>query len=212
MMRVLVLLLLFVTSSYQQCNTSIIRDIIQGGNGKADFLASLIGANALPLLDGSNSVELVHGSNPSSNSPIFQLNDSFYITAVDLQFGSTSGGVPCNQNVMVEEMTVIRIGDGDPPTVPVQIGYTNSDGRINLLELGDPNDNRIIRLKLNPTMGRFIRYTVSCYSVKVIIVFLLTGECPNVTVCYKLKPFSTRILTKLSLFDLFSDFKTLKNF
>ena len=54
---------------------------------------------------------------------------------------------------MVEEMDVIQTGDGDPPTVPVQIGYTNSDGRINLLELGDPNDNRIIRLKLNPTMG-----------------------------------------------------------
>ena len=171
-MRVLVLLLLFVTSSYQQCNTPIIRDIIQGGNGEPAFIAALIGASALPLLDGSNSVDLEHGSSPL-NSPIFHLNDSFYITAVDLQFGSTTRGVPCTQTVIVEEMTVIRIGDGDPPTVPVQIGYTNSFGRINLLELGDPNGNRIIRLKLNPTMGRFVKYVVSCYSVKVIIVCLL---------------------------------------
>ena len=167
-----VLILLSVTLSYQQCNTPIIRDIIQGGNGESVFISSLVGASALPLLDGSNSVELVHGSG-TSNSLIFQLNDSYYITAVDLQFGSTTRGVPCTQTVIVEEMTVIRIGDGDPPTVPVQIGYTNSFGRINLLELGDPNGNRIIRLKLNPTMGKFVKYVVSYYSVEVIIVCLL---------------------------------------
>ena len=159
-----VLILLFVTSSYQQCNTPIIRDIIQGGNGKADFLVSLQGATALPLLNGLNSVDLLHGSSPE-NSPVFHLNDSYYITAVDIQFGSTTGGVGCAQTVMVEEMEVILTGDSDPPTVPVQIGYTNSFGRINLLELGDPNGNRIIRLKLNPTMGKFVKYVVSCYSV-----------------------------------------------
>ena len=168
-MRAILLLLLSMTSSYQQCNTPIIRDVIQGGNGESVFLSSLVGATELPLLNGSNSVELVHGSNPSS-TPIFNLEISYYITAVDIQFGSTTGGLGCNQGtLMVEEMEVILIGGTDPPTTPIQIGYTNSFNRINLLEVGDPNNNRIIRLRFNPIMGRFVKYIVSYNTVFVCV-------------------------------------------
>ena len=167
-------LILSVTSSYQQCNTPIIRDVIQGGNGAAAFLSSLVGTDMLPLLNGSNSVELKHGANPE-NSPIFNLEISYYITAVDIQFGSTrTGGLGCNQGtLMVEEMEVILIGGTDPPTNPIQIGYTNSFNRINLLEVGDPNNNRIIRLRFNPIMGRYVKYVVSYNTVFVCIVCLL---------------------------------------
>ena len=155
-----VLILLSVTSSYQECNTPIIRDIIQGGSGEDNFLLSLVGTDMLPLINGPDSVELLHGSNPE-NTPIFKLNTSYYISAVDIQFGSTTGGFGCTQSVTVEEMEVIKIDNNDLPTTPIQIGYTNSFNRINLLELGDPNNDRIIRLKFNLTLGRFVQYAVS---------------------------------------------------
>ena len=158
---ILLLLLLSVTSSYQECNTPIIRDIIQGGSGESDFLLSLLGETGIPLINGANSVELLHDESNPANTPVFKLDTSYYITAVDIQFGSTTGGFGCTQSVTVEGMEVILIGDNDPPTTPIQIGYTNSNNRINLLELGDPNNDRIIRLKLNPTLGRLVKYAVS---------------------------------------------------
>ena len=177
---VILVLLLSVTSSYQQCNTPIIKDIIQEGNGEAAFIASLVGASVLPLLNGMDSVELEHGANPE-NSPVFKLNASYYITAVDIQFGSTrTGWLGCYQGtLMVKEMEVIKVGDGDPPTTPIQIGYTNSNSRINLLEVGDPNNDRIIRLRFNPIMGRSVKYVVS-YTLRVYVCMIVCLLYPTI--------------------------------
>ena len=166
MLLIGLLTLLFVTSSYQQCNTPIIRDFIQGGNGKADFLVSLGEDAVLPLLNESVALELSIGGTDSLTSPIFKLNTSYIITAVDIQFGTDGGSTICRDTADIVDMAVIMIGDIEPLTVqtandPIQIGYGDND-RMNLLELGDPNDDRIVRFKINPTQGRFVQYRVSC--------------------------------------------------
>ncbi|KAI6658624.1 hypothetical protein LOD99_15422 [Oopsacas minuta] len=158
--RLLLLLLLsgFVTSSSQQCNTPILRDIIDGGSGEGDFINSLGSNRVVPVLNQSEALEIrVSGF----NFPIFRLNTNYDINAIDIQFGSE--GTSCSDNGIAIEMETITIGNSDPvdsPGTAVQIGYDDND-IMNLIELGDPNEGRIIRLRFNAARGRYIKYGIT---------------------------------------------------
>ena len=148
----------------QECNTPIIRDIVnQDTNKRTNFLNQLGSNSIVPLLNGSEALELRHlGSSNVFPNPFFKLADSesYYITAIDLQFGDVES---CQGTGNVIEIDRIRIGtsltETDNPHVPVI--YANSNDYLNLTELGDPNNGRIIRLKIPATTGNVVVYRVS---------------------------------------------------
>ena len=156
---------LVVTSSAQECNTSIIRDIVNPDTSKRTNFLSQLGGSIVPLLNGSEAVELRHlGSSNVFNNPFFKLSDSedYYITAIDLQFGDVGS---CQGNGDVIEIDRFRIGTSLTETSNhyVRATYDNSNGYLNLTELGDPNNGRIIRLSFLATRGNVVVYRVSDY-------------------------------------------------
>ena len=163
-------MLLFVVSSVfvytvlsQECNTPILRDIINVESfKKAEFINGLGTETGLvPLLNQSEALEIRHmGNFQTFNAPVFALDTAYWITAIDIQFGSVGS---CAGDNRVLSMETVRIGgDGTIPTNNpfIEIGYADNNV-MNLTELGDPNSGRIIRLKTNPTNGRYIKYRVS---------------------------------------------------
>ena len=74
----------------QECNTAIIRDIVNTDISKRPNFLIELGDNRVPLLNGLEALELRHsGSSNVFNTLLFKLSDSesYYITAIDLQFG-----------------------------------------------------------------------------------------------------------------------------
>ena len=162
-------MLLFVVSSVfvytvlsQGCNIPILKDIISVDPTKTTAFENGLGTSIgglVPLLNQSEALEIRHNGNyfPFS-TPIFTLDTSYWITAIDIQFGSVGS---CTENGQIRTMDTIRVGDGDAFTNPfIEIGYATND-TMNLTELGDPNNGRIIRLKTNPIRGSFIKFRVS---------------------------------------------------
>ena len=99
------------------------------------------------------------GNFQTFNAPVFTLDTAYWITAIDIQFGSVGS---CTGDNRVLSMETVRIGgDGNNPANNpfIEIGYADNNV-MNLTELGDPNSGRIIRLKINPTNGRYIRLRV----------------------------------------------------
>ena len=161
--------LLFVNLSLircQECNAPIISVIVNPDTSKRDNFLVQLGSNSIvPLLNGSEALELRHlGSSNVFNTPLFKLSNSedYYITAIDLQFGDVGS---CQGTGDVIEIDRIRIGtsltETSNPHVPVT--YDNSNGYLNLTELGDPNNGRIIRLKIPATRGYVVIYRVSVH-------------------------------------------------
>ena len=156
-----------IVSTVSQCNTPILRDIIDTDSKRTGFLNGL-GTNEgrlVPLLNQSQALELRHNGNFNPySSPVFQLDGSleYYITAIDIQFGNE--GTTCRDTGEVINMETIRIGNDvdNPVTVNavIQIGYANNNV-MDLIELGINNEARIVRFKINPEKGRIISYTVS---------------------------------------------------
>ena len=149
----------------QECNTPIIRDIVNPDTSKRTNFLNQLGDSIVPLLNGSEALELRHlGSSNVFPNPFFKLADSesYYITAIDLQFGDVGS---CQGTGDVIEIDRIRIGtsltETSNPHVPVT--YDNSNGYLNLTELGDPNNGRIIRLKIPATRGNVVIYRVSVH-------------------------------------------------
>ena len=168
-MLLFVVIFVFVYSVVSQCNTPILRDIINTDNSKRnDFLIALgttSNGELVPLLNQSQALELRHKGNfETYSSPVFKLDGSteYWITAIDIQFGNE--GTTCQDTGEVINMGTIRIGNNvdNPVTVNpvIQIGYDNNNV-MDLKELGVNNEARIVRFKINPEKGRIISYTVS---------------------------------------------------
>ena len=167
-MRICLLTLLIIAGvilSTQGCNIPILRDIISINSGKTAAFEDGLGTSStdrlVPLLNQSEALKIRHlGNFETFSTPIFTLDTSYWITAIDIQFGSVGS---CTENGQIRTMETIRVGDGDPATVVIpfiEIGYATND-IMNLTELGDPNNGRIIRLKTNPIRGSFIKFRVS---------------------------------------------------
>ena len=162
--QIIVAVALVLCTSSQDCNTPILRDIINVDSvKKAEFINGLgtPTVGVLPLLNQSVALELRHlGNFQVFSSPVFTLDTAYWITAIDIQFGSVGS---CAGENRVLSMETVRIGgDGTTPANNpfIEIGYADNNV-MNLTELGDPNSGRIIRLKINPTDGRYIKYRVS---------------------------------------------------
>ena len=156
-----------IVSTASQCNTPLLRDIINTDSSKrTSFLNGLGTTNGrlVPLLNQSQALELRHRGNfETFSTPIFKLDGSteYYITAIDIQFGNE--GTTCQDTGEVINMETIRIGNNvDNPTANavIQIGYAN-DNVMDLIELGINNAARIVRFKINSEKGRIISYAVS---------------------------------------------------
>ena len=167
---VFVVIFVFVYSVVSQCNTPILRDIINVDRSKRTSFLNGLGTTSagrlVPLLNQSQALELRYNGNfEIFSSPVFKLDGSatleYYITAIDIQFGSER--TTCRDTGEVINMETIRIGNNvDNPAVNpvIEIGYAN-DNVMDLKELGINNAARIVRFKINPEKGRIISYRVS---------------------------------------------------
>ena len=148
-----------------ECNTAIVRDVVATNEGdRINFENGLgtVRGKVVPVIEQPVALELRHKGSEPFNHPVFTLGQRYWVTAIDLQFGSVGD---CEQNGNVTGIKMFTIGDHDDPEMNprVQGPYMEGPMRdiIKLNKFGDPNNGRVVRLQIQGARGRIVSFQVS---------------------------------------------------